>query len=63
MASFLNEHKKIPFLVNGITNNPTGLMRGQKASTSLGARTGRKVLSFKARHVVCGNTTLLLINA
>ena len=60
MASFLNEHKKIPFLVNGITNESYWTnQRGAGKYKSWGMD-WKENAEFQCKTcVVCGETTLL----
>ena len=60
MASFLNEHKKIPFLVNGITNESYWTNERTEGKYKTWGKDWKESAEFQSKTcVVCGNTTLL----
>jgi len=60
MASFLNEHKKIPFLVNGITNESYWTNERTEGKYKTWGKNWKESAEFQCKTcVVCGNTTLL----
>ena len=60
MSSFVKEHKKIPFLVNGITNESYWTNERTKGNYKTWGKDWKESAEFQSKTcVVCGNTTLL----